>query len=47
MLSGKDWANLINNSENKKDLIRLVCSYIQKDECSSFENMWTKNEVFH
>ena len=29
MLSGIDWAN---NPENKKDLIKLVCSHFQTDE---------------
>ena len=25
MLSRKDWGNFINNPENKKDLIKLIC----------------------
>ena len=32
MVSGSDWGNYFNNSENKKDLITLVCSYFQTDE---------------
>lgn len=32
MVSGRDWGNYFNNSENKKDSITLVCSYFQTDE---------------
>ena len=33
MLSVIDWANFLNNPENKKDLLNLVCSNFQTDEC--------------
>ena len=47
MLSGIEWAKFI----DKKDLIKLVCSYFQTDECrnlfdiplsiNSGENIWS------
>ena len=50
MLSGIDSANFFNNLEIKKDLVKLVCSYFQIDDCrnlfefpliiSSGENIW-------
>ena len=32
LLSVIDWANFFNNPKNKKDLIKLVCSYFQTDQ---------------
>lgn len=31
MLKGKDWVKCFNSPENKKYLIKLVCSYFQGD----------------
>ena len=31
MFSAIDWANFFDNPENKKHLIKLVCSYFQTD----------------
>ena len=51
MLCGIDWVNFFINPENKKDLIKPVCSYFQTDDCrnlfeillivSSGENIWS------
>lgn len=32
MLNGKDQVNFFKNRKNKKELIKLVCSYFQEDE---------------
>ena len=38
-----DWTNLFNNPANKKDLIKLVCSYFQTDELirNRDESIWS------
>ena len=51
MLSGISWTIFFNHSENKKDLLKLVYSYFQTDECrnlfettliiNSGENIWS------
>ena len=50
MLSCKGWVNFLNNSENKKKIIKLVLPYFHKDGCrnsierpliiNSSENAW-------
>lgn len=50
MLKGKDWVKCFNNPENKKYLIKLACSYFQRDRdkalseipliINSSENAW-------
>ena len=38
-----NWANFFNNPANKKDLIKLVCSYFQTDELirNRDESIWS------